>query len=155
MLSEVFDKLSLFHDFTQEERAILSPYFLEYFLHLGSVLFEQGDPVEYLYIVVEGEVIIRFKPEDGPALIVARIHPEGLVGWSAAIGSPKYTSSAVCTSDCQFLRIRSSDLQRLCEHYPDLGNTLLKKMADVVADRWRNAHPQIMDLLHLGANLPL
>jgi CRP-like cAMP-binding protein len=116
----------------------------------GTLIFKQGEVAEYLYVVVDGEVNIRFKPDDGPELIVARVRPEGVVGWSAALGSPNYTSSAICATDCQMLRISGQDLRELCIQYPDIGSLLLERLAIVIAERLRNTHHHVINLLRQG-----
>jgi NTE family protein len=120
---------------------------------IGDVIFEQGDLAEYLYLVVEGEVLVRFKPDDGPALTVARVRPQGVVGWSAALGSPEYTSSAVCSEDSQMLRVRGEDLRELCEKYPEAGTLVLERLAAVIAERLRNTHDYVMAMLEQGLHL--
>ena len=75
------------------------------------MIFAQGDRAEFLYVVVEGEVSIQFKPDDGPALVVSRIKDGGVFGWSAAFGRGSYTSGATCTDSAKLLRVRGTDLE--------------------------------------------
>jgi len=155
MSGNIFDELSLFHDLDPGQEALLRHVFLVSHEPAGSVIFEQGDQAEYLYMVVEGEVNIRFKPEDGPSIGVARVHREGVLGWSAALGSPTYTSSAVCATDCQVLRVRGQDLRELCEQDPETGSLILERLAAVIAERLRNTHQHVMALLELGLRIDL
>ena len=150
MSGRVLDDLTLFQGLSQEDRERVLPMFAPDYFPAGTVLFEQGDLAAQLYIVLEGEVSIRYKPEDGPPLIVSRVHDEGVVGWSAAIGSPTYTSAAVCTADCYVLRVRSTDLRHLCEEYPQTGSLLLERLAALIAERLRNTHPQVIAMLEHG-----
>lgn len=153
MCGNVLDHLSLFRGFSLEEMECVRPLFLFCFVPASTILFEQGDPAEHLYIIADGEVIIRYKPEDGPALVLTRVHKEGVVGWSAAIGSPAYTSTAICATHSQLLRVRSEDLRRFADAYPEMANLLLERLAQVIADRLRNTHPQIMTLLEHGLHI--
>jgi len=153
MHDDLFEGLALFKDFSTRQRAVLRPLFRPRHEPTGTVIFEQGDPAEYLYIVVEGEINIRYKPEDGPAIIVARVRPEGVVGWSAALGSPAYTSAAICTAECQMLRVRSQDLRQLCEDDPETATLLLERLAEVIAERLRNTHHHVMALLEQGLRI--
>jgi len=145
-----YKNLSLFKNLQPEQEDILRPLFLLRYLPLGTELFKQGEPAETLYVVVEGEVHIRYKPEDGPALIVARVQPDGVVGWSAAVGSPAYTSSAICVEDCQLLCTKSQDLRQLCEEHRIVGRLLLERLAALISNRLSNAHQQVMALLEQG-----
>lgn len=150
MPEELFNQLQIFKDLDLTQRALLKPLFAPYAECAGSVIFEQGCLAEYLYVLVDGEISVRFKPDDGPVITVARVHPEGVVGWSAALGSPTYTSSAVCSSDCQMLRVRSEDLRNLCEQHPDTGTIVLERLAAVIAERLRNTHNHVIALLEQG-----
>jgi CRP/FNR family cyclic AMP-dependent transcriptional regulator len=150
MSGDPFEHLTLFQKFSAEQENLLRQLFLLRYLPAGTELFKQGELAEYLYVVVEGEVHIRYKPEDGPALIVARVQREGVVGWSAAIGSPTYTSSAICAEDSQLLCTRSQDLRQLCEEHRDTGILLLERLAALVSERLRNTHQQVMAMLEQG-----
>jgi len=155
MSGDPFEHLTLFRNFSAEQENLLRPLFLLRYLPVGTELFKQGELADYLYVVVEGEVHIRYKPEDGPALIVARVQREGVVGWSAAIGSPTYTSSAICAEDCQLLCTRSQDLRQLCEDHRDTGTLLLERLAALISERLRNAHQQVMAMLEQGMQVDI
>lgn len=150
MPEDLFDQLLLFQDLSPAQREILRPLFTPYARLAGELIFEQGDPAEYLYVLVHGEVTVRFKPEDGPALIVARVRPEGVAGWSAALGSTHYTSGAVCATDCIMLRVSGDDLRALCEQHPDTGALVLERLAIVIAERLRNTYDHVITLLEYG-----
>ena len=150
MQVNAFSELMLFKDLTPSQRDLVFPLFTPYSYPEGKVIFEQGEATEYLYIVVDGEIQVRFKPDDGPALIVARVRNEGVVGWSAALGSPAYTSAAVCATDCAVLRVRGADLRTLCEQHPETGSVMLERLADVIAKRLKNTHAQVIALLEQG-----
>lgn len=150
MSSKDYNHSSIFQGLTPSQSVLVKPIFQSCFEPAGNILFNQGDPADFLYLVLEGEVIIRFKPEDGPAIIVARVRAEGIVGWSSALGSPQYTSSAVCTTDCQMFRVRGQDLRDLCEKYPETGALILERLAVVIAERLRNTYDHVLTLLEQG-----
>jgi CRP-like cAMP-binding protein len=114
------------------------------------VLFEQGEPAVYFYLVISGEVAIHYKPEDDQDIVVARIKPGGMIGWSAVIGRRSYTSAAICSEYTKLLRVRGVDLQTLCTQYPETGNQFVDRLADVVAERLQSSHPQVLQLLENG-----
>ncbi|MEJ2706135.1 MAG: Crp/Fnr family transcriptional regulator [Anaerolineales bacterium] len=150
MQVNAFNELMLFKDLSPSQRDVVLPLFTPCSYPEGMVIFEQGEATDYLYIVVDGEIQVRFKPDDGPPLIVARVRNEGVVGWSAALGSPAYTSAAVCATNCDVLRVRGTDLRTLCEQYPETGSIMLERLADVIAKRLRNTHAQVIALLEQG-----
>jgi CRP/FNR family cyclic AMP-dependent transcriptional regulator len=154
MDDDIFADLFLFKGLTVEQRKVLRPLFEPCDGYAGTVLFEQGDPAIFLYAVVSGEVVVNFKPDDGPMLTVARVQPGSIVGWSAVLGSRCYTSSAECTQYTQMLRVRGTDLRSLCIKHPEAGVLILDRLAAVIAERLHSTHDMVFSLLQLGLNNP-
>lgn len=150
MSRDILKQFPLFDGFSEEEIAVLSPLFVTGEYHSGTVIFEQGESAVYFYLMISGEVAINFKPEDGEDIVITRIKPGGMVGWSAVIGRRSYTSAAICTEYSKLLRVRGSDLQELCVQHPETGNKFVDRMADVVAQRLDSSHPQVLQLLENG-----
>jgi CRP-like cAMP-binding protein len=155
MNADVFPSLFLFQDLLPKHLVLLQPIFIPCEFNADSVLFEQGDPAENLFAVVSGEVVVNFKPDDGPIIVVARVQPGSIVGWSAALGSRRYTSSAVCTTYTQLLRVRGDELRRLCLQHPDTGAIFLDHLATVIAERLHSTHDLVLSLLQLGLTTTL
>jgi CRP-like cAMP-binding protein len=150
MPKDVFDRLPLFQDLSPAQRDALRPLFAPCDCYGETVLFQQGEFAEYLYLVVMGEVLISYKPDDGPPITVARVGPGGVVGWSAALGNRLYTSSAACTIYTQMLRVCGNDLRNLCRQDPETGVIVLDRLATVIAERLRHTHEQVISLLKQG-----
>ncbi len=155
MFNEDLAQLMLFQDFNAEQLEMLRPLFTYFYMPADSVVFDQGEMAEFFYILVEGEVAIRYKPDDGPLLVVTRVHPEAVIGWSAAIGSPLYTSSAVCTSECKILRVQGEKLREFYQTHPGTGGMFLERLATMIERRLRSNHPQLMALLEQGMSIRL
>jgi CRP/FNR family cyclic AMP-dependent transcriptional regulator len=145
-------RFALLEGFSQDQVEILSPIMLDVQYQAHQTVFEQGARADYLYFVIDGRVSIRFKPEDGPVLAVADVREGGVFGWSSALGSTCYTSSAICTKDGLFVRIAGEDLKTLCQDYPNTGILILNRLAGVIAQRLRGTHDQVVELLHKGLN---
>ena len=99
MFRQDYAQLPIFAGLDGDQISQLSPFLVECSLQKDMVIFEQGPACEYLYILLTGEVAVRYKPYDGPLLAVARIEPGGVFGWSAALGRDVYTSGAVALQD--------------------------------------------------------
>lgn len=150
MTADIFFQVPFFHGLTAEQLDLLRPLFTPIDCYSGTLLFEQGDLAQYLYLVVVGEVNVRYKPDDGPEIVVARVKPGGILGWSSALGNRVYTSGAICTSYSQLLRVRGKDLRDLCARNPETGVVVLDRLAQVIAERLRSTHDEVMRLLELG-----
>jgi CRP-like cAMP-binding protein len=150
MDTHTLPNLFLFQDLVPEQLALLSPLFFHCEFTADTQLFEQGEPAENLFAVVSGEVVVTFKPDDGPAITVAHVRPGSIVGWSAALGSRRYTSSAACTTNTHLLRVRGDDLRQLCLQHPETGMIFLDRLATIIAERLNSTHDLVLSLLQLG-----
>ena len=129
---------------------LLKPLFESYSCHSGAMVIQQGDPADYLYLIVNGTVEVSFKPYDGVPITVSHVGKDGLFGWSAVVGSGIYTSSVTAIEDLESFRIHGNELRRLCVEHPEAGRAILEQLANVVSSRWRNAHEQVKSILLNG-----
>lgn len=143
----VIDRIPLFKDLTPSQRSFFAAYFNSCEYAQGAIIFTQEAPADFYYLLVTGEVLVRYKPYDGPELTVAQVTSGGVFGWSAALGSSKYTTSAICNTDCQLLRMCGEDLHHLCRQDPKAGTSLLDLLASAVAERYNNTYTQVVALL--------
>ena len=147
---EKYTHLAFFTGLCAAEIQLLAPFFAPQTWVAGTVVFEQGDFAEYLYLVVSGELTIRYKPDDGPMMNITHIQPGGIFGWSAAMGNPAYTSGAVCALDSEVLRIRGADLRMLGEKHPELGKVILNRLSAIIAERQLNQQNRVNSMLANG-----
>ena len=148
-------QISLFNDLEQADLDLLAPLFDPICMNVGQVVFEQGRSADYLFVLLEGEVVVNFKPYDGPPLTVAHIHPGGVFGWSAILGRQVYTSIAVAAADSTAIRIRGDELRCLCERKPQTGVAVLERLAGAIAARLNSTHAQIFTMLSESMDLSL
>jgi CRP-like cAMP-binding protein len=149
--AEVISSLPLFRGVLEaDEVELLATRFNQETVPAGAVVFPQDARAEKLYVVLSGRVEIRFKPYDGEVLTVAELTDGGVLGWSAALGRRRYTSSAVAVEDSRLLSIRGQVLRRLCETHPETGVVILERLAEVIAERLRSTHEHVVKMLQEG-----
>jgi CRP-like cAMP-binding protein len=141
---------SLFQGFSAEQVDHLLTLMEEHTYAADTEIFAQGARAEFFYILFRGEVTIRYKPYDGPSLVVARILPGGVFGWSAALGRKAYTASTIALRNGSAYRLRAEKLQKLCDQYPETGAILLKKLTEVISQRVQVTHDQVFRILNQG-----
>lgn len=149
MDGDLFMRVAIFQDLSEEQISFLRPNFTALTIVPDTVIFEQGAPAEYFYIVVEGEVLISFKPDDGPRMSVGCIRAGGVFGWSAAIGSRSYTSAAITVHSTTLLRIRNSNLRNVLRSRI-IGKILKERIAGIMMERANGTRSQIIHLLEKG-----
>jgi CRP-like cAMP-binding protein len=148
------ENIPLFQGLATEDIELLSGKFEPNSFAKDRVIFNQGDKADRLYILLSGKVAIRFKPYDGEIITVADINVGDVFGWSAALGRAFYTSCAVTIAESEVLSIRGEALRNLCLSHPETGVIILERLAEVIAERLRNTHQKVVELLWHGVNSP-
>lgn len=141
---------TIFKDLEESYMELLRPLFEAFSCSAGTTVIQQGLPADYLYLITNGKAEVSYKPYDGVPITVAHVENGGLFGWSAVVGSEKYTSSAVAIEALEAVRIRGSALRKLCQEYPDAGKDILGSLASSVSGRWKDANEQVKSILSLG-----
>lgn len=140
--------IPLFQDLDPAQIDLLKPLFEQFSCPADTVIFEQGAPATYLYLLIKGEIAIRYKPYDGPPITLTHLRDGDVFGWSAVVGSTRYTSSIVSESQVEAIRIRGSHLLKLFSDAPETGRIIIDRLVRVVSPRWNNAHEQVQSLLN-------
>jgi CRP-like cAMP-binding protein len=118
----------------------------------GRVLFSEGDPAQWLYILQEGIVIIRIQPAPGgKSIVVQPIEKKsGVFGWSALVEPHAYTAAAVCTTDVKLIAIDGKKLMALLEESPSVGLVVMRRLASIISSRLRRAWEHLKEDVYLG-----
>ena len=144
------NQVTFFVDLDENHMNLLRSLFEPYSCQAGTVILQQDAPAEFLYLVISGTVEMSYKPYDGNPITVSHVEKDGLFGWSAVVGSEKYTSSAIAIGNVETFRVRGSELRKFCIEHPEAGKVVLERLADGVSSRWKDAHQQIKSLLVQG-----
>jgi CRP-like cAMP-binding protein len=153
MFRQELGQLPIFRGLSKAQLNLIDPILKLCHFPQAQVIFEQGQPADFVYILLQGEVIIQFKPYDAPLLTVTHINPGSIFGWSAALRHKAYTSMACTTIESDAYQISGLDLHLLCENYPETGVVLLGRLASVIAERLHSVQTQTLKILSQGMHL--
>jgi CRP-like cAMP-binding protein len=144
------NSFSIFNDPKVNYMELLEPLFEPYTCAAGTTVLQQGKPADYLYLIVSGTAEVSYKPYDGNPITVSHVEKGGLFGWSAVVGSEKYTSSTIAIEPLEAVRVRGDDLRKFCAKHPEAGKDLLERLANSVSSRWKDANEQVKSILAQG-----
>jgi CRP-like cAMP-binding protein len=153
MLEKSLYDLALFSGFNRDQINQIIPILEPCLLSKETMIFQQGSEASHFYILISGEVVVKYKPYDGEALVIGHICPEDLFGWSAALGRPKYTSSAYSVTAGEAVRISVAQMRHFCDNNPVLARQILERMASGIASRLRSTYEEVLGLLTRGMDL--
>ncbi|MEN8171539.1 MAG: cyclic nucleotide-binding domain-containing protein [Chloroflexota bacterium] len=145
MLKKEISSLKIFENFSPSQLIEIEPLITLNKFASGESVFNQGDPAKYICVILDGQVDIRFKPDDGELISVARLSREGVFGWSAAFGSGTYTSGAIAITDVKLLCVSGENLKKLNKDNPKTGKLMLDQLAKIVSKRLDRTNAQGRD----------
>ncbi|WP_026487128.1 Crp/Fnr family transcriptional regulator [Caldanaerobius polysaccharolyticus] len=100
----------------------------------GTIIFQQGDPGEAVYVVKEGSVKISMVDEDGKEYII-HIMKEGEVFAEATLfNSGPYPANAEAVDDAALIVLNNAKLEDLIKSNSELALELIKVMAKRLQD---------------------
>ena len=153
MHTKAFNPIKLIEGLDENQLVDLRPLLEPVSVPSGKIIFRQGEIADSIFLLKEGTVSIRYKPDDGPPIDITEINPGGVFGWSAALGRDVYTSSAISMVDCILYRINSYRLAHFCDQNPILGDLIIDRLAESIAERITSMQSFIRPLLDHGIDV--
>ncbi len=138
MLSpEVLQRYPLFADLDDIQRKAIGLIAKEEVFDRGATIFEEGQPAENLYILMEGCVDLYYaaSAEVGHRFLVTEVAVGEPFGFSALLEPGALTATAKTRASCRVLKIKGVELRALCEVDADLGYTLMRQSAKSIMGR--------------------
>ena len=138
---EFLARVRLFQDLTARERREIKGLFAEQRVERDQFIFQEEDPAEYVYIVVEGKVKIVKQAPGGKEVILEVFAPAEIFG-GATLLLERHPASAVAMEPGVILRLPCAHYQALLKRFPPLAFQVIERLAD----RLREAHQVIRGL---------
>ena len=108
----------------------------------GTVLFEEGQPGDYMYVVQTGEVEIRRQVGETER-VLAVLTPGDFLGEMAILNSRPRSASAVVRTNARLLVIEGKTFEAMLRARPEIALRIIKALAI----RLENANQQVELLL--------
>jgi CRP/FNR family transcriptional regulator, cyclic AMP receptor protein len=115
----------------------------------GDIVFKEGEKADKLHFLLHGSVALRVKLTSRPESVTVSFvsSPFQSFGWSGVVAPNHYTSSAECDEDSNLLIIPADPFMKLLEKYPEAGFQVMKRIAEIIADRLRNSRQALLKTL--------
>lgn len=126
----------IFNELEEKELSLLTNRIHERKYLSGEFVFHQGDPGIGLYIILEGEVIIK-RNVDNHLISLADFSKNDFFGELALIDGEKRSASAIAKTDLVAAAIFKPDLDEFIETYPKKGIKILRGINNLITQRLR------------------
>ncbi|AIJ32669.1 transcriptional regulator, Crp family [Corynebacterium imitans] len=109
----------------------------------GTTIFDEGEPGDRLYIIVDGKVKLARHAPDGRENLLSVMGPSDMFGELSIFDPGPRTSSAVCVTDVTAATMDSEMLKDWIAQHPEISQQLLR----VLARRLRRTNASLADLI--------
>jgi CRP-like cAMP-binding protein len=131
---QVLAGIPIFEDLTKKELRSIERILHKRTYKEDEVLFHEGDPGVGMYIIEKGRVNITLGNE---AKLLAVISDKEFFGEIALLSETPRTATATSVTNSSILGFFQPDLFDLMETNPIMGNKILLRLAQMIADRLR------------------
>jgi len=90
----------------------------------GDYIFDEGQPGDHMYVVLEGEVDLHVHGQ-----LVETLREGGVLGEMALLDAAPRTASAVARTKCKLVPVNQKRFNLLVQHTPDFAIQIMRVMA--------------------------
>lgn len=147
-LSKILRRIPWFVDLSAAQVDCLASIATQQTLEAGDLLFREGDREDYLYVVLEGQVVLEVEVPTRGQVPVYTAEALDVIGWSSMTPIARQrTASVRATQITTLIGFNSKLLQQLCEEDHDLGYIIMRRLANVVANRLLTTRLCLLDII--------
>jgi CRP-like cAMP-binding protein len=139
---ELLAQSALFAPLSDEERAGLDRRFVQRHHEKDDYLFFEGDPADWLYLVIEGRIKMIKHSESGRETILATFGPGQIVGEVGVLVGDAYPATAQALEPTVTLGLRRVEYKELVQGHPELAWALIVELGR----RLQRSHEAIRSL---------
>jgi CRP/FNR family transcriptional regulator len=119
----------LFASLSEDELRRISPLFRKRRLKKDTYIVMEGDPPDYLYIVLAGRVKL-IKHAGGKDVILHLVSPGEWFGGVAAFGRRNHPFTAQTMEATTILEVAGRDFAELMARYPSISNEVIQELVE-------------------------
>ncbi len=149
---QLLRKVSIFEGLTDSQLERIAEICREETHPAGSLIIEEGEPAERLYVLREGRVALEMGVRMWPERRVRQMRVETLnagqpFGLSTLTDSDLRTMSARAVDRCRSITLGEQDLRRLMDSDPVMGYEINAGLSNVLAERLRYTRLSLTEFL--------
>jgi CRP-like cAMP-binding protein len=149
---EELDKIELFKGLNDGQLETIRKFCQKLEFNRGDRLFKEGDPADFLWIVTDGQVDLRFElPGNRPtsdqttiSTLSVEEQKKRILGWSCFVPPHQMRLSGYFgTRSCSVIKISKAELVSLFEKDPQMGYVVMSYLVKVVGFRFNQFQDEI------------
>ena len=145
-IADVLDGLDLFQGFSYGELKIIGRYLSISNKDKGEVIFNEGDPGNFMLILAEGRISVFKGGEHGNHLLSYEGRGR-FIGEMALLDNERRSATCIADTPCQLLVLDHASLERLENDAPLLAYRFMRCLALLLSRRLRKTSGMLVEYL--------
>jgi signal transduction histidine kinase len=146
-LSIIAERLShaeVFSDLNDQDLLAIAEFCHEELHNENETILTEEHPADKLYVVERGKIALEKKIQIGRHstprnATIGYVEPGKIAGFSTLTTPHVYSTSAICTEPSRLIAVDGEKLRDYIDAHPEAGLTIMRHLASLVADRYRQA----------------
>ncbi len=109
----------------------------------GTVMFNEGDTANALYILYKGAVELKI---GGVKTVYRLTATSDIFGWSSLVENAQYTATAIAETDIQVVKIDTRKMNRLFNANPLFGLTVYRRLSAIFNKRLASIYHRFLSI---------
>jgi CRP-like cAMP-binding protein len=142
----------VFEFLSPKQLDIISEHSNKVQMRAGEIVYNMGEPADYLYTVLEGHVALRLPGKGGTSVLIDQLSKGATFGTCVSFQRGKYALTAHCTEDTQLLMTRASVLKNLMDDDLVMGYAIQSRISKLYFNRYLETMKKLQAIV---MNIPI
>ena len=142
--------VTLFQDLDADAISALAPLMIPQRLNAGSVVFQEFDESDALYVIENGSVVVSKQVRDDVDMVLTRFHPGDFFGEMGLFDTAPRSATANTEVESIIWRLDRSVFHDIFSHHPDIASKICYRLVTVFIERLRATNEQAREAVRWG-----
>jgi CRP-like cAMP-binding protein len=126
---DVLRRVALFASLDQSELELLAAAARRVQFPRGSIVFQEGDPGEFLLVLAKGRVKVSLLGENGAETVVSFLEPPAVLGEIALLDESPRSATVMTLEPTEFLQIGRAPFLALIKRHPEVALRIMAQLS--------------------------
>jgi signal transduction histidine kinase len=144
IIAERLSRAEVFSDLSDQDLLEIAEFCHEELRNENETILAEEQPANRLYVVERGKLALEKKIQIGRHstprnATIGYVEPGKIAGFSALTSPHVYSTSAICIEPTRLIVVDGDKLRAYIDAHPEAGLTIMRHLASLIADRYRQA----------------
>lgn len=146
-ICEMISESRLFMDLDWKDIEAMANYVQCYQVAAGTIIFKEGDPGNYMCLLVKGEVEIFKYDQEGKPHRIVQITKGKTIGEMSIVDGEQRSATCIASQNSVLLLLTKDSYARIIHDRPGLAVHILSRLAKLMSQRLRGMSGQLVEYL--------